>query len=54
LIREGIWTESIAVGSEDFLREVASRIKIRMKLKIARTMDGSWYVREDPTRYAKT
>jgi len=54
LTREGIWTESIAVGSEKFLTIVASRIKTRMKLKIARTMDGSWYVREDLTRYAAT
>jgi len=54
LTREGIWTESIAVGSEKFLTIVASRIKTRMNLKIARTMDGSWYVREDLTRYAAT
>jgi putative transposase len=54
LIREGIWTESIAVGSEAFLREIASRNKIRKKLKIARTGDGSWYVRENKTRYANS
>ena len=54
LIREEIWTESIAIGSEDFLREIASRIKTRIKLKIAKTKDGSWYVREDLTRYART
>jgi putative transposase len=53
LTREGIWTESIAVGSEAFLREIASRIKIRMKLKMARTIDGAWYVSESPARYAK-
>ncbi len=54
LIREGIWTESIAVGSEAFLREIASRNKVRKKLKIARTGDGSRYVRENHTRYART
>ena len=54
LIREGIWTESIAVGSEAFVREIASRNKIRKKLKIARTGDGSWYVRENQTGYART
>ena len=54
LIREGIWTESIAVGSEAFLREIASRNKKRKKLRIARTEDGSWYVRENQTRYART
>ena len=52
LIREGIWTESIAVGSRDFLREVTCRIKTRMKLKTAKTTDGVWYVSEDLTRYA--
>jgi hypothetical protein len=54
LIREGIWTESIAVGSEASLREVASRNKIRKKLKIAGTGHGSWYVRENHTKYART
>jgi putative transposase len=54
LNREGIWTESIAVGSEAFLREIASRNKIRKKLKIATTGDGSWYVRENHNRYART
>jgi hypothetical protein len=54
LICEGIWTESIAVGSEAFLREIASRVKRRKKLQIARTEDGSWYARENHTLYART
>jgi hypothetical protein len=36
-VREGIWTESIAVGGQAFLREIASRNKIRKRLKITRT-----------------
>jgi hypothetical protein len=42
------------VGSEAFLREIASGNKIREKPKIARTGDGSWYVRENHTRSART
>jgi hypothetical protein len=42
------------VGSEAFLREIACRNKIRKKLKIAGTGDGSWYVRENHTKYART
>jgi hypothetical protein len=54
LIREEIWTESIAVGGEAFLTEIASRNKMRKKLKMARTGDVSWYVRENRTKYAGT
>lgn len=54
LIREEIWTESIAVGSEASLREIASRVKRRKKLNIAKTEDGAWYVRENHSRYAGT
>jgi putative transposase len=52
LIREEIWTESIAVGSETFLREIISRTKKRKRLSIGVTEDGDWYVREDPARYS--
>jgi putative transposase len=54
LIREGIWTESIAVASEALLKEIPFRNKTRKKLKMARTGDGSWYVRENHTGYART
>jgi putative transposase len=54
LNREKIWTESIAVGSEAFLREIALKNKIRKKLIMARTGDGSWCVREDHTRYTRS
>ncbi len=47
LIREGIWTESIAVGSEEFLKEIISRTKKRKRFHIATTEDGDWYVKEE-------
>ncbi len=53
LTRERIWTESIAVGSEAFLREVVTRTKKRKKLKIEKTEDGTWHVREEGVGYAK-
>ena len=51
LIREGIWTECIAVGSESFVRTIASKSRRRKRLQIASIENGSWYVREDITRY---
>ncbi len=44
LIREGIWTESIAVGSQAFLKEIVSRTKKRKRLHMAAPEDGDWYV----------
>jgi hypothetical protein len=40
--------------SEAFLREIASRNKIRKKLRTAGTGDGFWYMRENHTKYART
>ncbi len=54
LSREGLWTQSIAVGSESFLREIISKNRRRKRLKIARTDDGSWYVREDSVQYPRS
>jgi hypothetical protein len=42
LIREAIWTESIAVGSEFFLEEIVSGNHSRKNMRISRTIDGSW------------
>jgi hypothetical protein len=38
----GIWTESIAVGSKGFLREITSRNKIRKKTEHSR--DRGWFL----------
>ena len=47
--REPHWTESIAVGSEAFVRRIAALSKERRKLEIMSLENaGAWYVR-DPT-----
>jgi len=51
LIREGIWTESIAVGNESFVKEIAAKEKRRKRLYIAANEDGAWYLKEDPRGY---
>jgi putative transposase len=51
LHREGIWTESIAVGSEAFLRQIAAGTKVRNRLYIAPAKNGSWYMKEDQATY---
>jgi hypothetical protein len=45
--REPEWTESIAVGSEEFVREVAQRIKGRQELEI-QPQGEHWCLREAP------
>ncbi len=53
LAREEIWTESIAVGSEAYLKEVVSKIgKKRKRLYMSSTKDGDWFVREGQSIYA--
>jgi putative transposase len=49
--REPQWTESIAVGSESFVREVAQRIQRRQQLEI-RPSGEHWLLRETPEPYA--
>jgi hypothetical protein len=45
LVRGSAWTESVAVCSDDFVREIGSRIDGRMKMDIA-PADGLWFARE--------
>jgi putative transposase len=52
LAREGIWTESIAVGSEDFVKEIIAKNKERKRLYISATDDGTWHVKEYLKEYA--
>jgi hypothetical protein len=40
------WTESIAVGSEQFVRRVASMWKERKKLEFKEWINEGWYVCE--------
>jgi putative transposase len=46
LSRNPIWAESIAVGSKTFVRVKADATKIRKKLKMIESADGTWYVSE--------
>jgi putative transposase len=52
LLREGIWTESIAVGRASFIEEIIARNKKMKKLHIAVTEDGTWHIRENYAVYA--
>jgi putative transposase len=47
LLREEQWTDSIAVGSNTFLKEIALKIKHRKRLYIKTSMDGSSFIKED-------
>jgi hypothetical protein len=51
LSREAFWTESIAVGSEAFLKEIIAKTKNRKRLYIAANDDGDWHVKEDHIFY---
>ncbi|MDY0150243.1 MAG: hypothetical protein RBT03_09185, partial [Kiritimatiellia bacterium] len=50
LAREACWTESLALGSEQFARAIGSRIPNRMKVEHVQE-HGTWLVREDPSPY---
>ncbi len=49
--REPQWTESIAVGSETFVRRIAAQCKKRKKLEIVQGDGRAWYVRESEEGY---
>ena len=44
LRREPWWTESIAVGSKEYVLGIAERAKKRMRLKVREAYDGAWTV----------
>jgi putative transposase len=50
LTRDPIWTESIAVGSEEFVRSVSDEIRNRVRLEINEA-NGIWTVREPLASY---
>jgi putative transposase len=52
LAREAVWTESIAVGGETFVRAMAERIRSRMAVETGQTADGLWCVREAGDPYS--
>lgn len=49
--REPHWSESIAVGSEDFVHRIAALSKNRKKLGIEKGPDETWFVRDHAARY---
>jgi hypothetical protein len=51
LRRDPAWTDSIAVGSESFVKDVAERTRNRVELDIALTTEGLWTVREQKNAY---
>ena len=51
LRREPWWTESIAVGSKEFVLDIADKARRRLKLTMEETDDGAWRVAEpEPVR----
>jgi putative transposase len=46
LSREPRWTESIAVGDEEYVRDIAERARGRASLRLAEADDGVWTVRD--------
>ena len=46
LKRDPMWTESVAVGSEAYVREMGSRIDGRMSMRVEAVGGNAWTVRE--------
>lgn len=44
LRREPKWTQSIAVGDEEYVLTIADKLRGRAKLKVTETSDGEWIV----------
>jgi putative transposase len=51
--REPEWTESIAVGGQEFVKDVAGRVKGRTRLEMIEGPDGVWNVREAAGEYGQ-
>jgi hypothetical protein len=49
--REPHWTESIEVGSRDFVQQIAALAKDRKWLEIGEWAAAAWYVREQGENY---
>jgi len=52
LKRDPVWTEAIAVGSEEFVRRVSDEIKTRVKLEVDEAGEGVWVVRDPEVSYS--
>lgn len=51
LQREPMWTDSIAVGSEAFVREIEEQTENRVELDVRPTASGAWIIREATEPY---
>jgi putative transposase len=51
LLREGMWSESIAVGSESFIMMTKEKLGIKAKGREVVGEDGSYMLRESPASY---
>ena len=51
LVREPMWTESIAVGSESFVKGIAEETHNRMELEVQSTHTDAWTIRETAEPY---
>ncbi len=55
ILREGVWTESLAVGDRVFVERVANRFSQRRRFSYGEAVDagpGAFYVRENQSRYS--
>lgn len=50
-VRDPIWTESVAVGSESFVREIEKNTYNRVELTVEPVDTGSWLVKESGVAY---
>jgi putative transposase len=53
LTRNPDWTESIAVGSEEFVKRVSQQVLYRSRLERQETSEGVWTVRESSVPYKR-
>jgi len=51
LWRESLWTESVAVGSQEFVKRTAAALGIRSRGKKLIDLGGTWELREERSAY---
>lgn len=54
LHRQSAWTEGVAVGSEEFVRQVEETLRVqgrRVETVVEKADDGAWLLRETPLAY---
>ncbi len=54
LEREAQWTEAIAVGSREFVEEIADKIEGRVRVEVDEAGEDTWTVREATPSYGAT